>query len=44
MLPFGLRRLGCGAASVPFVATLVDESGLMIYFTVARALLKGALL
>lgn len=37
MLPFVLRRLGFdpASASAPFVATLVDVSGLIIYFTVA---------
>ena len=37
MLPFVLRRLGFDPASssAPFVATLVDVSGLIIYFTVA---------
>jgi len=46
MLPFILRRLGLdpASASAPFVATLVDVSGLMIYFSVAALLLKGTLL
>lgn len=46
MLPFLLRRLGLDPAtsSAPFVATLVDVTGLMIYFTVASFLLKGILL
>jgi len=46
MLPFILRRLGFDPASssAPFVATLVDVSGLMIYFSVAAAILKGSLL
>ena len=46
MLPFMLRRLGFDPAtsSAPFVATLVDVSGLVIYFTVASLLLKGYLL
>jgi magnesium transporter len=46
MLPFVLRRLGFdpASASAPFVATLVDVSGLVIYFTVALALLRGTLL
>jgi magnesium transporter len=37
MLPFILRRLGFdpASASAPFVATLVDVSGIFIYFTVA---------
>lgn len=46
MLPFVLRRVGFdpASASAPFVATLVDVSGLVIYFTVASVLLRGALL
>jgi magnesium transporter len=46
MLPFLLRRLGFdpATASAPFVATLVDVSGLVIYFTVASAVLSGVLL
>ena len=41
MLPFVLRRLGFDPASssAPFVATLVDVSGLVIYFTVALIVL-----
>ncbi len=43
MLPFLLRRLGFdpAAASAPFVATLVDVTGLVIYFTVASVILGG---
>jgi magnesium transporter len=46
MLPFALRRLGIdpATASAPFVATLVDVSGLVIYFSIAGALLRGTLL
>ncbi len=46
MLPFVLRRfhLDPASASAPFVATLVDVSGLVIYFSVAEVLLRGALL
>ncbi|ADO73222.1 magnesium transporter [Stigmatella aurantiaca] len=46
MLPFALRRAGFdpASASAPFVATLVDVSGLVIYFTVASLILRGALL
>jgi magnesium transporter len=46
MLPFVLRRVGFdpASASAPFVATLVDVSGLDIYFTVASVILRGALL
>jgi magnesium transporter len=46
MLPFALRRVGLdpAAASAPFVATLVDVTGLIIYFTVALLILRGTLL
>ena len=46
MLPFLLRRLGFDPASssAPFVATLVDVTGLIIYFTTAKVVLSGALL
>ncbi|MDZ7359323.1 MAG: magnesium transporter [candidate division KSB1 bacterium] len=46
MLPFIMRRLGFdpAASSAPFVATLVDVTGLVIYFTVAMAILHGTLL
>jgi magnesium transporter len=46
MLPFVLRRLGFdpASASAPFVATLVDVSGLVIYFNVAAFVLSGTLL
>ncbi len=46
MLPMVLKRLGADPAvsSAPFVATLVDVTGLVIYFTVALLLLQGALL
>jgi len=46
MLPFVLRRLGFDPAtsSAPFVATLVDVTGLCIYFTVALLILRGTLL
>lgn len=46
MLPFALKRLGFdpASASAPFVATLVDVTGLMIYFSVAYVILKGTLL
>ena len=46
MLPFLLRRLGLdpATASAPFVATLVDVSGLIIYFSVASLILRGVLL
>jgi magnesium transporter len=46
MLPFVLRRLGFDPAtsSAPFVATLVDVTGLCIYFGVALVILRGTLL
>jgi magnesium transporter len=46
MLPFLLKRLGFDPAtsSAPFVATLVDVTGLVIYFTVAMVILRGTLL
>ena len=46
MLPFLLRRLGLdpATASAPFVATLVDVTGLIIYFSTARLFLAGQLL
>jgi len=46
MLPFLMRRLGQdpAASSTPFVATLVDVTGILIYFTVASLVLSGTLL
>ncbi|MBC8718444.1 magnesium transporter [Ochrobactrum sp. Marseille-Q0166] len=46
MLPFILKRLGFdpASASAPFVATLVDVTGLVIYFSVALVILSGTLL
>ena len=46
MLPFILQRIGFdpASASAPFVATLVDVTGLVIYFTVASIILQGTLL
>jgi magnesium transporter len=46
MLPFLLRKLGFdpATASAPFVATLSDVTGILIYFTVASTILRGALL
>jgi len=46
MLPFILRRFGLdpASASAPFVATLVDVTGLIIYFTFAAFILRGTLL
>ncbi len=46
MLPLILRRLGLDPAtsSAPFVATLVDVTGLIIYFSVALVMLRGTLL
>jgi len=46
MLPFILKRFGLdpAASSAPFVATLVDVTGLVIYFCVALQVLSGSLL
>lgn len=46
MLPFLLRKLKLdpATASAPFVATIVDVSGIIIYFTIATAMLKGIML
>jgi magnesium transporter len=46
MLPFALRKFGFDPASssAPFVATLVDVTGLVIYFSVAATILHGTLL
>ncbi len=46
MLPFALKRLGFDPAnaSAPMVATLVDVTGLVIYFSVALIILHGTLL
>jgi magnesium transporter len=46
ILPFILRGLGFdpASASAPFVATLVDVTGLVIYFSVADIILRGTLL
>ncbi|HZT57954.1 MAG TPA: magnesium transporter [Pyrinomonadaceae bacterium] len=46
MLPLLLRRVGLDPAtsSAPFVATLVDVTGLIIYFSVAMVILRGTLL
>jgi magnesium transporter len=46
MLPFLPRQRGFdpASASAPFVATLVDVTGLVIYFSVALLVLRGTLL
>jgi magnesium transporter len=46
MLPFGPQRLGFDPATspAPFVATLVDVTGLVIYFSVGAAILRGTLM
>jgi magnesium transporter len=46
ILPFILRGLGFdpASASAPFVATLVDVTGLIIYFSIAAVVLRGTLL
>ncbi|MFO0650466.1 MAG: magnesium transporter [Polyangiales bacterium] len=45
LLPLAIRRVGFdpASASAPFVATLVDVSGLVIYFSVASVVLRGML-
>jgi len=45
MLPIGLKRLGFDEAtgSTPFVATIVDVAGLIIYFLCANVILRGSL-
>ena len=46
MLPFVLKKIGAdpASASAPAVATLSDVTGLLIYFTVATAILTGTML
>ena len=46
ILPMVLQRLGAdpAASSTPFVATLVDVTGIVLYFTVASVVLQGTLL
>jgi magnesium transporter len=46
MLPFILRRAGAdpAASSAPFVATLVDVTGLIIYFSIALVIMRGVML
>ncbi|TXR50349.1 magnesium transporter [Phyllobacterium endophyticum] len=46
MLPFAMQKLGFdpASASAPFVATLVDVTGLVIYFSIALVILSGTLL
>ncbi|HEY0194814.1 MAG TPA: magnesium transporter [Kofleriaceae bacterium] len=46
MLPFVLRKTGAdpASASAPLVATLVDVSGIIIYFSIAHVILSGTLL
>lgn len=46
MLPFILRRFGADPAtsSAPFVATLVDVTGLVIYFSIAFLIMRGSML
>ncbi|HEU4717030.1 MAG TPA: magnesium transporter, partial [Bacteroidia bacterium] len=46
LLPLFLKRLGLdpAASSAPFVATLVDVTGIVIYFSFAMFLLHGSLL
>jgi magnesium transporter len=46
MLPFVMRRIGADPAtsSAPFVATLVDVTGLIIYFSIALVIMRGVML
>jgi magnesium transporter len=46
MLPFVLKKIGFdpASASAPFVATLVDVTGLVIYFSIALVILHGTML
>ena len=46
MLPLLIKKLGFdpAASSAPFIATLVDVTGIVIYFTVAMLVLRGTLL
>src|SRR3954452_945928 len=46
MLPFLLRRIGADPAtsSAPFVSTLVDVTGLIIYFSIALVIMRGVML
>ncbi|HNP99551.1 MAG TPA: magnesium transporter, partial [Bacteroidia bacterium] len=46
MLPMLLKRMGFDPAvsSAPFIATLVDVTGLILYFTIAFIILRGTLL
>lgn len=46
LLPLVLKRLGVdpAASSTPFVATLVDVTGIVIYFSIAASVLRGVLL
>ena len=46
MLPFLLRKMKLDPATIsaPFVATMVDVCGLIIYFTTALVVLRGTLL
>ena len=46
MLPLVLKKLGAdpAASSAPFVATLVDVTGLIIYFSIAYVVMSGTLL
>jgi magnesium transporter len=46
MMPLLLKRLGLDPAtsSAPFIATMVDVTGLIIYFSFAALFLRGTLL
>jgi magnesium transporter len=46
LLPLLLKRLGADPAtsSAPFIATIVDVTGIIIFFTIATWFLSGTLL
>ena len=46
MLPLVLKKLGAdpAASSAPFVATLVDVTGLIIYFSIAYIVMQGKMI
>jgi hypothetical protein len=46
MLPFVMPRIGADpvASSAPFIATLVDVTGSIIYFSIALVIMRGVML
>ncbi|MFO7546360.1 MAG: magnesium transporter, partial [Trueperaceae bacterium] len=46
LMPIALKRIGAdpAASSTPFVATVVDVTGILIFFGLALAILRGTLL